>query len=413
MRTVTLTIVAFILCIPTILTADEYHYINMLIGDRASGMGGAYVAIADDPSGLYYNPAGIAFAATPNISGSMNAVHITQTRYSDVLGGKDWTRESSALLPNFFGIIQPFGPGTLGFSYAVTNAELEDQDQRFSGIPSPGVEFIINTNNQDTTFNIGPSYAVSFNETFSIGLTLYGFMREQEVINNQNFDFPDVTFDMYHWENHYLHQREIGIKPVFGIMLSPIPKISLGFSASKITLLSAQQKSQYTCASNYDSIPSDSLCTQNELVVTNSTSYYQRLFPWTVNLGLAYFASESVLVSGTVYIYEAINGQSKPLMNFNAGLEYYLFPTLAMRAGVYTNYANTPQLVAGKANQAEHIDMFGASFSLSHFTRSNSITVGINGSLGKGKAQVIAGNTEIQDAIASSLTMFVSASSSF
>ncbi|MDH5258366.1 MAG: hypothetical protein OEX07_10165, partial [Gammaproteobacteria bacterium] len=42
--------------------ADQYHYNNVLIGNRASGMAGAYVAVSDDPSGLYYNPSGIVYS---------------------------------------------------------------------------------------------------------------------------------------------------------------------------------------------------------------------------------------------------------------------------------------------------------------------------------------------------------------
>src|SRR3990172_2529925 len=53
--------------------ADEYHYNNILIGDRAAGMAGAYTAISDDPSGLYYNPAGIVFAPRRSFSASVNA----------------------------------------------------------------------------------------------------------------------------------------------------------------------------------------------------------------------------------------------------------------------------------------------------------------------------------------------------
>lgn len=44
--------------------ADVFHYSNLLIGDRAIGFGGAYTAIADDASGVYYNPAGLGFALT-------------------------------------------------------------------------------------------------------------------------------------------------------------------------------------------------------------------------------------------------------------------------------------------------------------------------------------------------------------
>ena len=39
--------------------ADDGHYQNFLVGERAAGMGGAFTAIANDPSGTYYNPAGL------------------------------------------------------------------------------------------------------------------------------------------------------------------------------------------------------------------------------------------------------------------------------------------------------------------------------------------------------------------
>ena len=82
--------------------ADEYHYNSLLIGDRASGLGGAYVAIADDPSGLYYNPAGTVYTASSNLSASMNAYNITNTKYKEVLGpGVDWERNSSLLIRTF------------------------------------------------------------------------------------------------------------------------------------------------------------------------------------------------------------------------------------------------------------------------------------------------------------------------
>ena len=39
--------------------ADDTHYHDYPLGGRAVGLGGAFVALASDPSGLYYNPAGI------------------------------------------------------------------------------------------------------------------------------------------------------------------------------------------------------------------------------------------------------------------------------------------------------------------------------------------------------------------
>jgi hypothetical protein len=47
--------------VATSVVADEFHFINTFIGDRAAGMGGAYTAIADGSKRMYYNPAGLAF----------------------------------------------------------------------------------------------------------------------------------------------------------------------------------------------------------------------------------------------------------------------------------------------------------------------------------------------------------------
>ena len=40
--------------------ADDTHYQDFLVGGRALGLGGAYVSLSDDPSGVYFNPAGLA-----------------------------------------------------------------------------------------------------------------------------------------------------------------------------------------------------------------------------------------------------------------------------------------------------------------------------------------------------------------
>ena len=96
-----LTTLVFILVTIFSATADENHYKNVLVGDRAATMGGAYVAISDDSSGTYYNPAGIAFSYGNSVSGSGNAYHSSTTTYKKAIGSNDWERDSSAILPNF------------------------------------------------------------------------------------------------------------------------------------------------------------------------------------------------------------------------------------------------------------------------------------------------------------------------
>ena len=48
--------------------ADESHYHDYPVGDRALGLGGAFTALADDASAAYHNPAGLAEVPSSSFS---------------------------------------------------------------------------------------------------------------------------------------------------------------------------------------------------------------------------------------------------------------------------------------------------------------------------------------------------------
>ena len=48
--------------------ADEGRYQDYALGARALGLGGAYTAISDDPSGVFYNPAGLVDVSRARLS---------------------------------------------------------------------------------------------------------------------------------------------------------------------------------------------------------------------------------------------------------------------------------------------------------------------------------------------------------
>jgi long-chain fatty acid transport protein len=388
--------------------ADGYHYNNILIGDRAAGLGGAYTAVADDPSGLYYNPAGVVYATGSNVNGSMNALHRTLTRYKSVLGGRDWTRDSKSLTPNFVGFTQPFAGGTLGLSWAVTDSILEDQDQDFENLVVSGVgidRYIINSNNQDTTYNAGPSFAYKLSDNLSVGATLYLFYRNREHVFNQQLYLDDGSV---FWSNNYLEGTEIGIKPILGVMWSPFDTLSLGLSVRKTQLLYADFRRQTTestyVADDPAPDPDPLLVIPEPEIATGDT---KRDLPWQVNVGVAWFPSDRWLISGEIDYYSAVE-DLRWITNFALGVEYYVSSKWALRTGVYSNLASTEELKAGEENQSEHVDMYGFSISLTHFTRNNAFTGGISTSKGSGEAQVLDSSTDIQDVEITTMTIYLS-----
>ncbi len=67
LRPLHVALIAVVLLGGSLARADDTHYQDYVIGGRAVGLGGAFASISDDPSGLYYNPAGIADVRQTNL----------------------------------------------------------------------------------------------------------------------------------------------------------------------------------------------------------------------------------------------------------------------------------------------------------------------------------------------------------
>jgi hypothetical protein len=394
--------------------ADEYHYVNSLVGERASGLGGAYTAVSDDPSGCYYNPAGIAFAQGRRLSISVNAYNVSTKTYKDALHkttgeGEDWELKSSQLLPNFFGVIHQLGPGKIGFSYAVVDSYLRDQEQVFNNIRSAisGVDinrYVLNIDDEDKVYNLGPSYGIKLRDNLSTGITLYLHYRDGKIIRNHLLNLSNGEFD---WENYYLSWTEYGIRPVIGFMWEPFDKVSLGITFSRTFIFDSETRVQATKRG-----PGSLGYGVNDVDFNVIKSSEKRKFPYVTTAGIAYFPSPSLLLSADLSYYTDVEDR-KAVLNGAMGIEYYLSPTIALRAGGFTDMANTEKLKSGLTDQPEHINIFGGTLSVTYFTRNSSLTLGGVYSYGSGKAQVISGSTAQQDATLSSLTIYIGAGYSY
>ncbi|MEQ1532431.1 MAG: hypothetical protein HOO97_00515 [Sideroxydans sp.] len=390
----------------TLSVADEYHYNNMLIGDRASGMGGAYTAISDDATGMFYNPAGILYVGERNFSASVNAYYSQSKKYENVIGNRPFERNSSALLANFFGIVKPMGNFKVGFSYAVPDAVSEDQNQNFSNVSGSVSRFTMNLNNRDSTYNFGPSIAAELSSDLSVGLSLYIHKRDVQLILNQ---FQERTDGSNQWSNYYFKLSETGTRPVLGVMWSPVDKLSLGASLSQTWVLAANGQGQSTC---WDSIAA--VCNATILQAPSITSFTaKRKYPLRMAVGAAYFPDSNLILSGDVTYNAAVTdanyGNKEGTLNMAIGTEYYLNKNWAVRTGGYTNMANTPVIQAGVTSIEERINLYGVSLSVSNFTNGSSITLGTSINYGKGKSQIL-NNTSVQDATTLGWLMFLSSS---
>jgi len=139
-----------------------------------------------------------------------------------------------------------------------------------------------------------------------------------------------------------------------------------------------------------------------------------------VAVGGAWFPTQSIMLSADVTYYSGVDEVSDrnpeahyypqkvqplepvvgikkyPVINVAGGIEWYISPISAIRAGLFTNFANTPKVKSGGTDQEEHVDLYGGSLSYSMFSKSSSLTFGASVSRGTGQAQI---NSDIPTSI--------------
>ncbi len=136
-------------------------FLRLGVGSRALGMGGAFVAVADDATATYWNPAGLAFLREPQLAGMYSALSLDRQYYfaglafplGKVAGlgvsginfgvknfdGRDQTGAQTGAFSNneqavfFSGALRPFASLALGGSFKLLRHTLADRSAHGTG----------------------------------------------------------------------------------------------------------------------------------------------------------------------------------------------------------------------------------------------------------------------------------------
>jgi hypothetical protein len=122
-------------------------FLGIDVGPRGTAMGGAYVSVANDPTAMYWNPAGI------------SAINTFEATFSNT----KWIADLSF---NFAGIVMPLGSvGNIGIN--ATFLTMDEIERTTILNPDGTGEFF-----DAGSFAIGLSYARPLTEQFSIGFNV-------------------------------------------------------------------------------------------------------------------------------------------------------------------------------------------------------------------------------------------------
>ncbi|GAB6089780.1 hypothetical protein [Spirochaeta dissipatitropha] len=421
------------------LLADGPHYNNVLIGDRAAGMAGAYTAVADGPEGAWYNPAGLVFSDNLYFSLSTDVAGYKRTVYRDIQLADpsiiettpDYSRQSLEFAPNFFGFAQDGRYVTFAFSIATTESESFDQrdvltfELTEAARIATGAESLVanaSYNQVKRRSEAGPSIAFLAADSLGIGFGLfmgYESVRYIQIDSMRFFTNEGQSELEEYFRTAYLYFSEqiISLRPQVGVQWMPTDTVSLGLALSSSLPVWGRMGNMETIF-EYDNTNNDfdfdgSLFFPPEQLETRTVLSHGMIRPGHIgsSFGAAWFPSPAFLMSADFRAYvplAAADGMKNEFTwNAAAGAEWYPEPNFPIRIGAYTNRSNRPELESGKVNQAERIDYYGGTFSFGFATAETTLNIGLNAAYGRGKAQILAWNTDIQTVDSFQLSVFL------
>ncbi len=372
------------------LRADFGNFNSVLLGERASGMGGAFVAMTGDPASTsFYNPASLSLAPGSSFSASANLYNKYDTSFTNTGNLSDsavkMNRGSFQAIPAAAGTSLSYGTFAVGISVITPDYNIFNGDVSLDGDTNQ-TTFI---NLKDQSLWVGGNLAINFTEKLSLGITAYYTSRdysrsitEQNVVgNNTVFSYETKTFT----SNNVLY--------VLGGMYRLTERIRFGSSIRFPSIQLSGDGSYYR--SQLDTSQSNKA---NILTKPNITA--QTIIPPKFSLGAAYEIPKVFALSAQLDSYGAVYYQDMDdsaageairhdqVINYSLGGEYYLRNWLALRGGVFTNLSSHPDITDNGEMQNDHIDMLGFSANVGFFTGNTSITFGGYFTGGKGNSTV-------------------------
>jgi long-chain fatty acid transport protein len=380
---------------------DFDHHRNVLPGSRAAGLGGAYTALSDDPSGSYYNPAGLVHTRDLDVSVSVNSFQVATLKYKNIaaLNDQDFEEDSQTIFPSFVGSNYRFGWLHLAWSYVTLDTKNIDQTTRFSDLSSDtnSLDSYNRTHQEvNTHFLAGLSAGISLGDNFSLGLSSYYYRRSIIASNHQ---LVRVTTGSFLTSDQKYTTLNEGLLPVFGAMLK-FSNFAFGLSVRQGMRLT-DNTTLLTDSVSYSTSSTDPVPQISSTSIAIKTN--DEANPLLAQVGAAWLPSKYFLLSCDI---EYADGKSdnphykganelQPTFNYAVGTELtgkFAF----VRLGYFTNNSQFKNPRGDAVNQPTKIDYIGKSVSLGIIRSEFSGDLTLIDQLGTGRAQKLSDDTDIQ-----------------
>ncbi len=418
----------------SVVRADPYHQQSLIVGERALGLGGAFTGVADDPSAVFYNPAGLAqlTESTASASVSLNAFDKREIKngFRRVIGDQDLTYTSRPTVPLFVSLVKKLGKGGSDgmrrHAIALSTLTREQRELRYDtsidGIDK-GVQDNWRITNADRVQWYGPSYAYRISSKLSFGLSLFLSTQEtRHTEDRQTVDEPKknpdtgfVDTDQVTVTENLLETSAFHGVARLGVLWQPSPALGFGLMLQPPGV-PLRQRGRIRDRRISAVLRGDPYATYLDLDHKNLGS--DAPLASEARLGVGYRVSEAVLLAADASVYlpngsksdpiravepapydEEIGQQADPGLfyadewhrnwggNGSVGIDLTLSHGLTVRAGLFTDLSSAPAIKKRSYTYSDpDIDRFGGALSVGINNNGYDLTVGASGSYGRGDA---------------------------
>lgn len=163
-------------------------------GAKAAGMAGAFVAQADDPTAIYYNPGGLGLKPPPPAKPKKAAVGVTALALNEALyqglapgagAGTAGERETGFSFPPHVYAALPLG-ATVTFGLGIYSPFLLDSEW---SDPGSFAGRFVSTGAEITTYDVAPTLGFQLGPDFGLGIG--AIYRTSEITQTRRLSFPD------------------------------------------------------------------------------------------------------------------------------------------------------------------------------------------------------------------------------
>ena len=401
--------------------AQALYYRTVPIGERAIGLGGAFTGVANDPSAMYYNPAGITEGGRFQLLGSLASLVFNRRTVDDGFNSPvaeaDFKSTGTTTLPRFIGTAIKFGRQRFGdHQFAIGFSTLEVARERFGvGLSEldPASTLDLRISSDYVMRWWGTSFAARVKENVSLGLSAYvsrqktgysediglavgGMLDDSGLRVGGDAVTSDTGVGVTGWDIVLRLGTLYRINPRWQLgFMFQLPGIPVGNNGSVFRRTTTTASGQEPTYFLFDE---GGLSTRSPIPFELRTGFEFKVNALTIlSVDAAVsgpvrargiFERPEILedLNGTLGVYFANSTERRWTPNAAVGAEH-MFGRAVVAGGLFTNVSAAPDVPATTTEYTpDQVSMFGASVSVGIDAKGYRLTVGANGYFGRGDA---------------------------